>query len=332
MCGRSSVAVPRPALPVVSARKQIVIRPFKVAPAPPESFVADTTARLDACLGDIHAGDCAETWTGHHEALYRAVQNMCLMGHAQDIYARLVQACQAHTQRIVATIAGLSRAVLIPAAAAPLIVSVARPPCRPGRHGAPRARRARLADALLADEDGRRDLPVPRPHVRHGERVVAWVQRRPVGGNATRLTAPSDVSYWRRSIRDLGLSLFRREIAQGDTFDRVVAAILDLVRDERNGAAIGTTLVANVVTMTRECSLYADLESKFLDATNAYYMGEGARLCDSDDRVDVPEYLQHVMERLSQESTRISTYMHEESRLPCVQVGCPLRSSVVVAV
>ncbi|CEP01682.1 hypothetical protein PBRA_008624 [Plasmodiophora brassicae] len=205
---------------------------------------------------------------------------MCLMGHAQDIYARLVQACQAHTQRIVATIADL-----------PVDLD---------------------ATALL--EHVERVWLMHCSQMKTVGAIYLYLDRTFVMANAS-----SPGSNAVRSIRDLGLSLFRREIAQGDTFDRVVAAILDLVRDERNGAAIGTTLVANVVTMTRECSLYADLESKFLDATNAYYMGEGARLCDSDDRVDVPEYLQHVMERLSQESTRISTYMHEESRLPCVQ-------------
>lgn len=80
-------------------KKKMVIRPFRVAPRPPEAFVGDTFKQLEEAVAAVHAKRPASR---SREELYRAVESLCIHKKAEEVYERLEAQCDAHVRRVVA--------------------------------------------------------------------------------------------------------------------------------------------------------------------------------------------------------------------------------------
>lgn len=76
-------------------KKKMTIKPFKTIPKLPESFEADTWAKL---LAAVHAVYGKETSTLSREELYRSVEDMCTWKMAPQLYKRLEETCALHIQ------------------------------------------------------------------------------------------------------------------------------------------------------------------------------------------------------------------------------------------
>jgi cullin-4 len=86
---RHSAGAPAPA-------KKLVIRPLKAAPVLPEGFEAASWAAL---RGAVHAVQARQPVAAGLEALYRAVEDMCLHKLAPRLYALLQAELDAHAAR-----------------------------------------------------------------------------------------------------------------------------------------------------------------------------------------------------------------------------------------
>lgn len=119
------------------------------------------------------------------------------------------------------------------------------------------------------------------------------------------------------SIWDMGLDLFRTHIAQNILVQkRTVEGLLLLIEKERNGDAVDRALLKSLLRMLCDLQIYqSGFEEKFLIATKQLYQAEGQRKMQE---LEVPEYLQHVDKRLTEENERLLHYLDSSTRYPLV--------------
>lgn len=110
------------------------------------------------------------------------------------------------------------------------------------------------------------------------------------------------------SIWEMGLDLFRNHIAMNILVQtRTVDGLLMLIEKERNGDTVDRTLLKSLLRMLSDLQIYQDaFEEKFLLATKQNYQAEGQRAMQD---MEVPEYLQHVSNRLAEENERLLHYL-----------------------
>lgn len=111
----------------------------------------------------------------------------------------------------------------------------------------------------------------------------------------------------------MGLDLFRTHIALNSLVQkRTVDGLLMLIEKERNGDAVDRGLLKCLIRMLCDLQIYASaFEDKFLAATRQLYQAEGQRKMQE---LDVPEYLQHVDKRLSEENERLLHYLDASTK------------------
>ncbi|KAM3827410.1 cullin-4B [Vipera latastei] len=119
------------------------------------------------------------------------------------------------------------------------------------------------------------------------------------------------------SIWDMGLELFRTHIISDQKVqNKTIDGILLLIERERNGEAIGRSLLRSLLSMLSDLQIYQDsFEHRFLEETNRLYAAEGQRLMQER---EVPEYLHHVNKRLEEEADRIITYLDQSTQKPLI--------------
>lgn len=119
------------------------------------------------------------------------------------------------------------------------------------------------------------------------------------------------------SIWDMGLDLFRNHIAVNATVQkRTVEGLLHLIEKERHGDAVDRTLLKSLLRMMSDLQIYQEaFEEKFLVATRQLYQVEGQRKMEE---LDVPDYLQHVDKRLTEENERLLHYLDPLTKHPLI--------------
>jgi len=116
-----------------------------------------------------------------------------------------------------------------------------------------------------------------------------------------------------QSIWEMGLSLLRSHICGHAQLEAtILEALLGLIERERNGEELHIGLLHGCVRMLVALGLYTQrFEARFLEETAQYYEKEGNSYVAA---TDVPGFLLHVQQRLSQENERINHYMEQRSR------------------
>uniref|UniRef100_A0A914UGW7 Cullin-4 n=1 Tax=Plectus sambesii TaxID=2011161 RepID=A0A914UGW7_9BILA len=110
------------------------------------------------------------------------------------------------------------------------------------------------------------------------------------------------------SIWDLGLDLFRAVILDDPTVrSRTISGLLTLIEQERLGEKVDRLLLKSLLRMLSSLQIYQQVfEGAFLTATQKLYENEG-RVNARD--MDVPTYLNHVQQRLLEETDRLDYYL-----------------------
>jgi hypothetical protein len=136
------------------------------------------------------------------------------------------------------------------------------------------------------------------------------------------------------TIASVCKDLFRNELLSGAAWPRTIRSLMDRFKEEREGIVHmedDTSLIREVVDMTRDLNLYEVVENEFLKETkesvdfpnclfhvdiylHRFYEQEGNAMCSSNE-LDVVNYLEHVHLRLNQESFRIRAYMQPQTLL-----------------
>ncbi|KAI8070796.1 cullin 4A [Gongronella butleri] len=101
--------------------------------------------------------------------------------------------------------------------------------------------------------------------------------------------------------------------------NKVIDAILDVIKAERNGDNVDASLLRDSVRMLMDLELYeSDFEPKFLDETRVYYKAEGDRLMND---MHMAGYLNHVATRVHQEATvRVKQYLDKQTKAPLTTI------------
>ncbi|XP_065178667.1 cullin-4B-like isoform X2 [Sycon ciliatum] len=120
-------------------------------------------------------------------------------------------------------------------------------------------------------------------------------------------------------VWDASLDLFRQHIATDPAVQpRLFPGVLNLVSRERQGEAIDRQLLSSLVHMLMALQMYAaSFEGPFLAETELVYFAEGRRLL-LENNMSVPDYLQHVDQRLKQEQERLNAYLDVSTRAPLI--------------
>jgi len=121
------------------------------------------------------------------------------------------------------------------------------------------------------------------------------------------------------SLWDMGLGLFRSHLAQHAEVERkTVEGLLSLVESERSGETVNRALLKNLLRMFSSLGIYAEsFEKSFLQQTQGFYHGEGARYME---QTDVPDYLVHCEQRLREETDRCHEYLDASTRKPLIAI------------
>ncbi|XP_074568114.1 cullin-4-like [Curcuma longa] len=119
------------------------------------------------------------------------------------------------------------------------------------------------------------------------------------------------------SLWDMGLQLFRKHLTSSQEVEhKVVTGLLRLIEKERQGEAIGRTILSHLLKMFTALGIYTDsFEKPFLQGTSEFYASEGVKYMQQS---DVPDYLKHVDLRLHEEHERCLLYLDATTRKPLV--------------
>ncbi|KAG6476099.1 cullin-4-like [Zingiber officinale] len=126
------------------------------------------------------------------------------------------------------------------------------------------------------------------------------------------MQSPNVCSLW-----DMGLQLFRKHLTSSQEVEhKVVTGLLRLIEKERQGEAIGRTILSHLLKMFTALGIYTDsFEKPFLQDTSEFYASEGVKYMQQS---DVPDYLKHVDLRLHEEHERCLIYLDATTRKPLV--------------
>ena len=120
-----------------------------------------------------------------------------------------------------------------------------------------------------------------------------------------------------RPLLEMGIDVLRRALERrGALLQRLVRALVGVVRRERCGETIDRAVAASVVRMLAKLGLYArEAEPKLVRDCSDFYRSEGLARIGSTDGGDVAPFLHFVMTSLSDESAR-GTYLAPSSLRP----------------
>ncbi|KAJ1805661.1 hypothetical protein LPJ75_005255, partial [Coemansia sp. RSA 2598] len=133
------------------------------------------------------------------------------------------------------------------------------------------------------------------------------------------------------SLWAMGLGAVRKYLVDTDMKTRLVRLVIGEITKERDGKEIDRAMLATLVNMFVELSIYHPFFLPgFIQSTADYYQRESRRMVGSlvpvatsahargaqttSDAMDVPMYLRHVLRRLEEESDRVSNYLNAESK------------------
>lgn len=124
-------------------------------------------------------------------------------------------------------------------------------------------------------------------------------------------------SHDARSFWDVGLVLFRTHFsAAPDIQDKAVSGLITLINRERDGDAVDSSLLKNILTMFSAIGVYTTVfEKAFIAATDEYYRKESEHLVSSS---DVPSYLIHAERRIVEETDRAVRNLDTRTRKPLI--------------
>ncbi|KAJ3328293.1 hypothetical protein HDU76_010208 [Blyttiomyces sp. JEL0837] len=131
-----------------------------------------------------------------------------------------------------------------------------------------------------------------------------------------------DGMYPKQSIESLAFAIWKDQILyeiKVNHANRLVARLLDLIEEERNGRPVPTDSICKAIASLVEVNVYADphlqlyvdmFEQPFLDRTRSYYQSESNNVMSSS---DVSGFMKKAFDRLEEESTRIRKLCHSSS-------------------
>jgi cullin-4 len=120
------------------------------------------------------------------------------------------------------------------------------------------------------------------------------------------------------AIWEMGLELFGLVINQPKICDRILKGILAYIYKERCGESVDRTLLKNLLRMFVDLQLYQSLfELEFLRETEKLYYAESLKML-RDNEFTLPDYLNHIDKRLSQEQDRLLHYLHKTTKKPLI--------------
>jgi len=260
-------------------RTRLVIKPFKVQPAPPAGFEQKAHERLSSAVDTIQK---KATMNFSREELYRLVESLCIHNKAQTVYARLRAQCEAHIE---SEIKGLTML------------------------GASMGGKTEVGRAASMEEDEKflgRVRGIWEDHCKQFaviQSIFLYLDRTFILPHP-RLT----------SLRSMGLTLLRNSLVTNPrVLEHIVRSTLKSIERDREGRNIANaSLLRSVLEMLAHLEIYTtNFEGRFLEDTRRFFESEGTRLAGS---MPVPQYLQHVSKRLNTEKRRVESYLVEGTR------------------
>ncbi|KAK9815921.1 hypothetical protein WJX72_012009 [[Myrmecia] bisecta] len=118
------------------------------------------------------------------------------------------------------------------------------------------------------------------------------------------------------TLKDVGLIRFKEEVYK-ELCGRARDAILELIRQERDGEQIDRTLLKNVLAIFIEVGMGTmeayekDFEEALLESTASYYKRKAAAWIQED---SCPDYMLKAEDCLKQEEERVVNYLHVDSK------------------
>ena len=274
-------------------------------PKLPSDFEETAWTALAAAVDAVHARAPVGTSL---ESLYRLVENLCLHGYGDAVYAKLRAKLAA---RVAETVANL-RARTAPD---PVLFLAHVDAC-----WSDHCESSRTVRSIFLRLDRAR---VARGGARGVWDLTLWLFRRGLEGeNPTADLGRADerrVAERAGAGSNLGgggtrdASLTRDDAASpqssvpSDAIAKTVRGVLAVIAKERDGEAIDRARVRRLLCMFSSLGLYAaHFERAFLDASAAHYRAEGDAHVVAD---DASEYLRHCETRLAEEEARAEAYL-----------------------
>lgn len=338
------------------AKKKLVIKPFKVAPAPPAAFEEQTLTQLTTCVDAIYQQTGVSM---SQEQLYRAVESLCMHKKASLLYDRLYAQCKTHIEQSVktlnqacqtlntqlqqtATVADMDISSSASSSSIPnpfSLSSAAAASSSSSTSSSSSSSSSSLSSAAAASLISflHSVNTVWQSHCNQMltiRSIYLYLDRSYVVNNSSNNNTASNVNtsasasaahtsqqLLPTSLWHVFLILFRDALQLYPiVLSTTVQGILLCIEKERNEESIDRNLLKSLLRMFLSLRLYRSLfESKFLLETDQFYHREGTHLM-IHLHSNIPDYLQHVQKRLIFESEKNKTYLDDSSMKPLLEV------------
>ncbi|KAJ2725244.1 hypothetical protein GGI07_001377 [Coemansia sp. Benny D115] len=276
----------RPGSAAGGPQKKLTIRGIQSVPTLPANYKADTLTRLQRAVQAIQSSQP----TPHGlEELYRDCESLCLHKFGSDIYAMIQAELESYVKQQLSAISNAAG----PSETGPTQDSVL----------------SRMRNFWTGYVE---QLGMIRC-------VFLYLDRTYV------LQTANVASLWA-----MGLSVVRRYLIDTDLKTKVIRLLIAEVTNERNGMVVDRPVLLSLVNMFVELGMYLPFfMPSLVAATREYYQKESRRLLgglvpitpgakkpadNTLDEMDVPRYLEHVLRRVDEESTRCDNYLGAQSK------------------
>eukprot|EP01132_Coremiostelium_polycephalum_P004709 gene4709-5881_t len=121
-----------------------------------------------------------------------------------------------------------------------------------------------------------------------------------------------------KSIWDLGLYYFRIYLQTLPELEKKVnSGLLISIEKERKGDSMDRDLLHSLIKMLSSLQIYQKFEQDFLEESNLFYGNEGMHYINEN---EVPQYLEHVENRIKEENDRSMRYLDPSTRKSLIGV------------
>jgi len=312
----SGAAMSRPRARSPPPKKKMVIKPFKVAPKPPEAFASDTLSNLAAAVDAVYAQRHSQF---SQEELYRSVESLCNLGKAAEVFARLSQQCHAHISAIIDSLAkqlqsddeeqanmqlGSPRAT---AASATLSL--------PLLHSLQSIWDAHCQEMLIIRGIF---LFLDRTYVMQQAQAAAHsqLQHNHSHADGMQIDSAADAKRPPASLWEMGLTYFCEQLQKHPKLEsKLIGGLLTLIEKERLGESINRALLKSLLRMLSALRLYTStFQPLFLRGTTDFYSAASRKAIASE--LNVGDYVHYIQQRMAAEEERALAYLDEATRAP----------------
>jgi cullin-4 len=320
-------------------KKKMVIKPFKVAPKPPEAFASDTLANLSAAVEAVYAQRHSQF---SQEELYRAVEALCNLHKGAEVYARLAQQCQAHIAELIDKLAQQvqnddeeqAQMQLGSPHSTAIASSSSSSSTSPASSSSSSSLSLPLLHALQSIWDAHCQemliirgifLFLDRTYVMQQAQAAAHQQQLHHNNNSNnssssmQIDSAAETKRPPASLWEMGLTFFCEQLQRHPKVEsKLISGLLGLIDRERRGESINRSLLKSLLRMLSALRLYASsFQPRFLADTASFYASSSRKAIASE--LNVGDYVHFIQQRMAAEEERALAYLDEATRAPLTQ-------------